>query len=137
MLSLAHVCLNVKSLKRSMEYYEKLGFKPKFKFTKNGEHYGHYLEISDNHYLELFEDPDMTAPVNTGLIHFCLESKNIDALIEKLDSKGITYTDKKLGCDNTYQIWLADPDGNTFEVHEYTDQSLQKIGGEVEADWVS
>ncbi|MDR1813139.1 MAG: VOC family protein [Candidatus Fibromonas sp.] len=135
MLSLAHICLNVRNLEYSIEYYQKLGFKPKFKFTRNGRHYGHYLEIGHNHYIELFEDPDMDAPVNTGLVHFCLESENIDALVVDLDSKGIPHTDKKLGCDNTYQIWLTDPDGNAFEIHQYTEESLQKLGGEVEADW--
>jgi lactoylglutathione lyase/glyoxylase I family protein len=135
MLSLAHVCINVKNLERSMEYYQKLGLKPKFKFTRQGEHFGHYLEIGKDHYIELFENPDMEAPVNTGLVHFCLECKNLDNLIRKLDSKGISHTCKKLGCDNTYQIWLTDPDGNAFEVHQYTAKSLQKTGGEVEADW--
>jgi lactoylglutathione lyase/glyoxylase I family protein len=118
-----------------MEYYQKLGLKPKFKFTKGGKHYGHYLEICRNHFIELFEDPDMEAPLNTGLVHFCLESKDMDSLIKKLDSKGILHSDKKLGCDNTYQIWLADPDGNTFEIHQYTEKSMQITGGEVEADW--
>jgi lactoylglutathione lyase/glyoxylase I family protein len=135
MLSLAHICLNVRNLELSVEYYQKLGFKSKFKFTRNGNHFGNYLEICRNNYIELFEYPDMGAPVNTGLVHFCLECKDVDALIKKLDSKGVSHTDKKLGCDNTWQIWLTDPDGNIFEVHQYTAKSLQKIGGEVEADW--
>ncbi len=135
MLSLAHVCLNVKNLARSLEYYEKLGFKPVFKFTRQGKHYGHYLEIGPDQYIEMFENPDLEVPVNTGIVHFCLESDNIDTLIKELDSKGIAHTEKKLGCDNTYQIWLTDPDGNAFEVHQYTEKSMQKTGGEVEADW--
>jgi lactoylglutathione lyase/glyoxylase I family protein len=135
MISIAHVCLNVKNLERSMEYYQKLGFKPVFKFTRHGRHFGHYLQIGKSQYIELFENPEMNAPVNTGLVHFCLECKCLDNLIRKLDSKGISHTGKKLGCDNTYQIWLTDPDGNAFEVHQYTSKSLQKTGGEVEADW--
>jgi len=135
MLSLAHICLNVKNLERSMEYYQKLGFKPKFKFTRQGKDYGHYLEVCDNHYIELFENPDMDAPVNTGIMHFCLESNNIDDMVKELDSQGIFHTDKKMGVDNTWQIWLADPDGNAFEIHQYTDQSMQRTGGIAEADW--
>ncbi|MCL2260087.1 MAG: VOC family protein [Fibromonadales bacterium] len=135
MLSLAHVCLNVNNLERSMEYYQKLGFHSKFKFTRNGMNFGNYLQICDGNYIELFENLDMVAPVNTGLVHFCLENDDIDELIKKLDSQGISHTDKKLGCDHTWQIWLTDPDGNTFEVHQYTAESLQKLGGEVEADW--
>ena len=42
---------------------------------------------------------------------------------------------KKLGCDQTWQIWLEDPDGNSFEVHQYTPESAQFMGGSVEADW--
>jgi lactoylglutathione lyase/glyoxylase I family protein len=119
-----------------MAFYQKLGFKPRFKFTKQGKHYGHYLEICPNHYIELFENPDMDAPVNTaGIVHFCLECKDIDVFIDELSVKGISHTGKKLGCDNTYQVWLTDPDGNAFEVHQYTEKSLQRTGGEVEADW--
>jgi len=135
MLSLAHVSLNVKNLERSMEYYQKLGFKPKFKFTRQGKHYGHYLEVCDNHYIELFENPEMDAPVNTGIMHFCFESKDIDHLVQLLDSQGILHTDKKMGCDNTWQVWLTDPDGNAFEVHQYTNDSMQRVGGVAEIDW--
>jgi hypothetical protein len=42
---------------------------------------------------------------------------------------------EKLGCDDTWQIWLKDPDGNAFEVHQYTPKSMQFTGGTVEADW--
>ena len=135
MLSIAHISLNVKNLERSMEYYQKLGFKPKFKFTRQGKHYGHYLEVCDNHYIELFENPEMDAPVSTGIMHFCLESTDIDDLVQMLDSQGILHTDKKMGCDNTWQVWLTDPDGNAFEVHQYTKDSMQRIGGEAEIDW--
>ena len=41
---------------------------------------------------------------------------------EYLDS-GIT-----LGVDNTWQFWMHDPDGNPFEIMEYTPQSLQVVG---------
>jgi lactoylglutathione lyase len=135
MLSLAHISLNVKNLERSMEYYQKLGFKPKLEFARQGKHYGHYLEICDNNYIELFENPDMDAPVNTGIMHFCLESKDIDDLVKVLDSQGILHTDKKMGCDNTWQIWLTDPDGNAFEIHQYTKESMQRVGGVAEVDW--
>jgi hypothetical protein len=34
-----------------------------------------------------------------------------------LKKQGIPFTPKTLGCDNTYQIWLSDPDGNPFEIY--------------------
>ena len=52
-----------------------------------------------------------------------------------LQARGITFPEKKLGCDHTWQIWLKDPDGNAFEVHQYTPGSMQFTGGTVEADW--
>ena len=132
---LAHVCLNVQNLPRSIAFFTKLGFKPRFDFTRKNKPFGIYLEIAPSQYLEMFEDPTLGKPVNTGLAHFCLESDNLGVLMQDLDMSGIPYTPRKLGCDHTYQIWLEDPDGNKFEIHQYTDKSLQLQGGSVEADW--
>jgi catechol 2,3-dioxygenase-like lactoylglutathione lyase family enzyme len=132
---LAHVCLNVQDLRRSLEFYTRLGFTPVFRFTKQGQPFGAYLKLAPDQFIELFEKPDLGAPVNTGLVHFCLETADLDALMADLRTKGIPFTDKKRGCDDTWQIWLKDPDGNAFEVHQYTDTSRQYTGGTVEADW--
>jgi catechol 2,3-dioxygenase-like lactoylglutathione lyase family enzyme len=132
---LAHVCLNVKNLQRSLDYYTRLGLEPVFRFTKQGKAFGVYLKLAPNNFIELFEQPDMEAPVNTGLLHFCLETEDLETLMADLRAKDIPFTDKKLGCDHTWQIWLKDPDGNAFEVHRYTDKSMQFAGGTVEADW--
>ena len=132
---IAHVCLNVRNLGRSLAYYQKLGFKPRFEFTRGGSKFGAYLEIAPDNYIEMFEDPSMEAPVNTGIAHFCLESPDLDRTISELRAAGVEFTEKKLGCDHTWQIWLRDPDGNDFEVHAYTETSRQRTGGVVEADW--
>jgi len=132
---LAHVCLHVKDLQRSTDFYTRLGFMPRFRFTREGKPYGIYLEIAPSQYIEFFEDPQMEAPINTGLVHFCLESDSLDALMRHLSSQGIPYTPRKRGCDHTDQIWIRDPDGNNFEVHQYTPQSMQQQGGTVEVDW--
>ncbi|NLP02424.1 MAG: VOC family protein [Fibrobacter sp.] len=132
---LAHVCLNVKNLERSIEYYARLGFTPQFRFTKNGKQFGAYLKIADGNYIEIFENPEIDKVQEGGIAHFCLETDDIDSLIRKLSVGGIEFTKKKLGCDNTYQIWLTDPDGNRFEVHQYTSGSSQRTGVDVEADW--
>lgn len=132
---IAHVCLNVKNLQRSLEFYTRLGFEPVFRFTREGRLFGVYLKLAEASFVELFEDPAMQAPVNTGLLHFCLETEDLDALVTELRSRGVEHTEKKLGCDSTWQIWLKDPDGNAFEVHQYTPKSMQLTGGTVEADW--
>jgi lactoylglutathione lyase/glyoxylase I family protein len=132
---LAHVCLHVRDLARSAEFYTRLGFTPRFRFTRAGAPFGIYFEVGPGSYVEMFEDRSLEVPVNTGIVHFCLESDNLDGTVATLRQRGIPFTEKKLGCDNTWQIWLRDPDGNPFEVHQYTDQSLQHVGGTVEADW--
>lgn len=132
---LAHVCLHVKDLGRSLAYYKKLGLSEGFQFTRRGRDYGRYLQIADKCYLELFEEPGAGPSSNQGLAHFCLESEDLGALMAHLDAQGVPYTPKKLGDDATWQIWLEDPDGNKFEVHQYTARSMQLIGGTMEADW--
>lgn len=132
---IAHVCLNVKDLERSLAYYTRLGFEPVFRFTRAGRPFGVYLRLAESTFIEIFEDPSLQTPVNTGLLHFCLETDDLDGLTRELAAKGIDHSPKKLGCDHTWQIWLKDPDGNAFEVHQYTPGSLQFSGGTVEADW--
>lgn len=132
---IAHVCLNVKNLDRSLDFYTRLGFVPVFRFTRAGKPFGVYLRLAESTFIEIFEDPTLEVPVNTGLLHFCLETDDLDGMMAELGAKGIAFTEKKLGCDHTWQIWLKDPDGNAFEVHQYTPGSMQFTGGTVEADW--
>ena len=132
---LAHICINVSNLDSSLDFYKSLGFKVNFLFTRNGKNFGAYLEISSGSFIEIFENPERTKKENCGLAHFCLEADDIDLVITKLAELKISHTEKKLGCDGTYQIWLKDPDGYPFEVHQYTKDSSQFTMKNVEADW--
>ena len=107
----------------------------KFRFTRGGAPFGAYLEIAEGSYVELFEQAGRGATANPAIGHFCLETDDLDRVMAALRKRGVDFSDKKLGCDHTYQIWLTDPDGYRFEVHQYTPESLQHHGGEVEADW--
>lgn len=132
---LAHICLNVSNLESSLGFYKSLGCVIKFVFTRNGRNFGAYLEISPGSFIEIFENPEQTKKENCGLAHFCLEADDIDLVITKLAELKISHTEKKLGCDGTYQIWLKDPDGYPFEIHQYTKDSSQFTMKNVEADW--
>jgi catechol 2,3-dioxygenase-like lactoylglutathione lyase family enzyme len=132
---IAHVCLNTSDLERSVAWYEKLDFGIRFRFTRKGSQFGVYMVVAEGTFVEIFEDPNLGPVVNNGIAHFCLETDDIDAVVEKLTERGIAVTPKKLGVDNTWQVWLEDPDGNRFEVHQYTAASTQFSGGTVEADW--
>jgi catechol 2,3-dioxygenase-like lactoylglutathione lyase family enzyme len=133
---IAHVCLHVLDLDASVAFYTKLGFKRRFAFNKNGGLFGVYLEFGKGNFIAIFKDTQRVASAARGsLAHFCLETPDIDAAIKSLASRGIQHTPKKLGSDRTYQIWLKDPDGNEFEIHQYTPESSQITGRDVEADW--
>jgi catechol 2,3-dioxygenase-like lactoylglutathione lyase family enzyme len=132
---IAHVCLHVKDLERSLDFYQRLGLEPVFRFTRKGQPFGVYLKLAEASFIEIFEDPELESPKNTGLVHFCLETADLAALLARLRERGIPFSEQKLGCDDTWQIWLQDPDGNAFEVHHYTPTSRQFAGGTVEADW--
>ena len=132
---LAHVCLNASDLERSIAFYEKLGFRIVFRFTRNGSPFGVYMQLAEGSFIEIFEDPNLGPVVNNGILHFCLETDDMDALVAQLAERGVPTAPKKMGVDNTWQFWLEDPDGNRFEVHQYTPASTQFVGGTVEADW--
>ena len=122
---LAHVCLNVRDIGRTIAFYrDVLGMPLHFTFTKGGRAMGAYFRAGERCFIEAFEKPDV-AVQNTGIVHFCLETPDIDAAISALTARGVACTPKKLGCDRSWQTWLSDPDGNRIELHQYTADSQQ------------
>ena len=57
--------------------------------------------------------------------HICLEVDDIQAMVYQLKKKDIEVSDPKLGMDHSWQAWVADPDGNKIELHDYTPESWQ------------
>ena len=135
---LAHVCLFVSDIQQTLDFYHgKLGLPLKFTFEKEGKLFGVYFSLGGRTFLEAFQVRDGKVPVvNTGLSHFCMEVEDLDAFMAAMKAKGVACTDKVLGCDQSWQTWLQDPDGNRFEMHQYTAQSTQFLGGVVQtAGW--
>lgn len=128
---LAHISLQVRDIQRAIAFYrDGLGFPVAFEFARKGALGGVYFAVGGQSFLEVFEnDP----PV--GITHFCLETDDIDAFIAGATAKGIVCTPKALGDCGTWQTWLRDPDGNAFEIHQYTDASMQFCGGTCEITW--
>jgi len=124
---LAHVCFTVPDLERSIDFYcNKLGLAKAFDFLNDeGERFGVYLQLGGRNFLELFQGgPDRPGPGST-YSHLCLEVADIEAAVAGLRSHGVEVTDATLGCDNSWQAWLSDPDGNRIELHAYTPKSWQ------------
>ena len=90
-----------------------------------------YLEYAPRQYLEFFYQYDRKRPQPDleqcyGYQHFSLEVDDIHVILERLEANGITPdTPLRFGVDGTWQCWLHDPDGNRFEIMEYSRDSLQ------------
>jgi len=136
-LSLAHVCIKTKDLKKTEDFYCKgLGMEKVFDFTHKESLYGFYLKMSENNFIEVFEDKHLPDGQTTGIQHLCLETDDIDEMIIRLNRHGIETTPKKLGSDSTWQTWFKDPSGIDIELHMYTEKSSQFTGQSVEASWL-
>lgn len=132
---IAHVCLNVSNIDASFDFYgEKLKLKRTFVFEKQGKIAGAYFEVGAGNYIEMFEK-DIDSVTNTGITHFCLETTDIDEAIRWFDTNEVDHTEKKLGSDQSWQIWVTDPDGNRIEIHQYTAKSSQLTGESAIINW--
>ena len=123
---LAHVCFTVSDLDRSTDFYQALGFAHAFDFLDdNNRRFGVYLHAGGRSFLELFEGKPHPAADGQSFRHICLEVEDMDNAVAQLTAAGVEVTEPTLGSDQSIQAWLADPDGNRIELHQYTADSRQ------------
>lgn len=125
--NLAHVCFTVSDLDRSIEFYgDKLGMAHAFDFIDDsGRRFGVYLHAGGRNFIELFVGEVGAAAEKPSFRHVCLEVDDIEETVATLRARGVEVTDVKTGSDHSCQAWLADPDGNRIELHQYTPRSKQ------------
>ena len=95
-----------------------------------------YLELAPGNFIELFNMPNakrkrIPGPKDLNYTHYSLEVDDLKSFRETVIAKGgKQYIDSEpiLSVDNTWQMWMHDPDGNKFEIMEYTPDSLQVKG---------
>jgi len=123
---LGHVCFGVADLERSVAFYrDKLGFKCAYDFVDaNGRQIGQCLHIGGRSFIELFRS-SLPAPAEQGHRHVCFEVDDIEAAAAELKRRGVEVTKINRGSDRSYNVWLADPDGNRLELQQYTAESKQ------------
>ena len=101
-----------------------------YDFKKEGKLFGFYLKIADRQFIEVFGGQPESA--SSAIKHLCLETDDINGLRQHWSAKGVDVTEVKLGCDNSYQFWIKDPNGVDIEIHEYTKNSSQLTGKDAE-----
>ncbi|MDQ0362059.1 VOC family protein [Breznakia pachnodae] len=152
--SIMHVSFFTKDLNAIRDFYEnKLGLKAKmvipfglYKGTGRGPFAEMaetkdendtafiYIEIAPGQFLEFF--PAMENQIEHSkwnermdYSHFALLVDDIYKTRKAMEAKGIEFdTEISKGPTGTYQMWLQDPDGNKFEIMQYTKESLQVLG---------
>jgi len=129
----AHACFVVKDLDATIDFYcNKLGMTKAFDFVRDtGERFGCYIHAGHGTFIEAFRRRDLAESANAGSYqHICLQVDDIQEAVGTLRERGVEVGDAKLGSDQSWQAWLADPDGNRIELHAYTPESRQ-------APWVN
>lgn len=92
-----------------------------------------YLKVAPGEFIELFPGDPLLDRVKTGerngYLHLCLEVDDVYAWREHLIAKGANVTTEiSIGCDNAYQFWMTDPDGNEIEMMQYLPNAYQLVG---------
>ena len=93
-----------------------------------------YIELAPKQFIELFPATEGQKPhtkwnEHADYSHFALTVDDIYAAREELEGRGLTFdTEISKGPSETYQMWAHDPDGNKFEIMQFTDKSYQIVG---------
>ncbi|MGT2959232.1 channel protein [Streptococcus bovimastitidis] len=93
-----------------------------------------YLEAAPGQFIELFtahatQKEHTQWDEHKGYSHFALLVDDIFKTRDQLLAAGVELVhDISKGPSETYQMWLRDPDGNYFEVMQYTEKSIQLVG---------
>jgi lactoylglutathione lyase/glyoxylase I family protein len=133
---IAHACIFAHDLEATEKFYKDvLGIEVVFRFMKAGKLIGYYLDAGDATHIEVFHKAEAAFAETNAINHICLEVTNMDEAVAQVRANGVAALDKKLGIDSTWQSWLTDPNGVKIELFEYTDKSLQFIGGVCEVTW--
>lgn len=93
-----------------------------------------FIELAPGQYLELFPKYDgqlehEVPDTRLGYSHFALMVDDIFEAREELVNAGVEIDiEPNKGQSETWQMWIHDPDGNKFEIMQYTEKSLQHHG---------
>lgn len=134
MTRLAHVCIETQDLQKTEAFYRALGLRRQFDFqNKSGLLVGYYLAFENESYIEVVLNRKSQSE---GIInHFAIETDDIDQTREKAIGAGIEVSEKRFSGDRLWMFTCHDPSGIFIEVMQYTDDSMQRVGGICEVDY--
>ncbi|HEY5054978.1 MAG TPA: VOC family protein [Acidobacteriaceae bacterium] len=83
---IAHIAIRVKDVAASVGFYHKLGFDQPFTIKSADNVTVTVIKVNDRQFIEIFP-PDSGAP---GIVHFCFEGKDLNALHNAYASAGLS-----------------------------------------------
>jgi len=129
---LGHIAVRVKDLKRSLDFYGRLGLREMTRLLDDkGEPWIVYLRINDDQYLELFPGGvGEWSPkgMGVGVFHICLTVEDLDKAEAALAANGVKLSRPRKaerGVDGNRGMWIEDPDGNQIEIMEMAPGCIQ------------
>jgi lactoylglutathione lyase/glyoxylase I family protein len=132
----SHLCIFTRDLEATKEFWNGvLGMPITFRFSRNGEPFGFYFTAGGMTNIEVFRSDKAKYDDTNAVNHLALEVFDIEDAIATARAAGVSVTDKKMGVDDTWQAWLADPNGVKIEFFMYTPKSAQIVGGDRVANW--
>ncbi|MGC2399053.1 MAG: VOC family protein [Acidobacteriaceae bacterium] len=118
---IAHVAIRVSDLKRSRDFYHKLGFEQSFALTKDGVTTEVFLKVNDRQFVEMY--PQQSG-AELGFMHLCFESTDLESLNKAYLARSLTPTAvKKAGAGNLL-FTMVGPEQQNIEFTQYMPGSL-------------
>lgn len=124
-----HVCFFVQDQEKMTDFYcSKLGLKKMFEQSFPGTPYSAvYVRIARGQFLELIGNMPHEEKSKSGFGHLCLHVKDIRKVHMELTEKNLKVTDVEMGAAKCLKFYVDDPEGNTIEVMQLLEDSLQTI----------
>ena len=119
---LAHACINVRNLDKTIAFYKKLGLKVVFSFkTKEGKRFGAYMKAGKGTFMEMFQldSAEALKYVPNRNIHLCFQVKDLKEAERTVKKKGLKIVNRISWGEYGSLFFLNDPDGNQLEFLQY------------------
>jgi lactoylglutathione lyase len=128
---LGHSAIRVKDIDVSLDFYiNKLGFQEMLRLHRdNGDLWLVYLRVTDDQYIEVFpyavgEEAQPREAI--GLNHICITVDDVENVVRQLEAANVPLIQSLVnGADGNRQAWIADPDGNRYELMQMNPGCLQ------------
>ena len=131
---LAHVCIETAKLEATENFYALLGAKRQFEFrNKQQELVGMYLYFGESSFIEIIKVK--TVRKEGAVRHFALQVDDVNQVYTQFSQHNIEATEPKLESDHTLMVTCRDPNDIFIELQQYTENSMQKMGGVCEVDY--